>query len=225
MTTLTSLKIAAANQGATIGSRIKQARKEKSINQAELATRLGVSQPTVANWESGIHDPRQMMLAKIAEALEVPLGWLGSGERSAEERDKTASAAYLRRGLYHVPIVEVNEAITYLNREQFDLHELATDYIPVTSGSETLLAFFVNDAAMNLVFPGNTLAVVDYHHRIPVDGDIVLMKRSDDKAVLRRWRANPARLEPYSSDPSHETIYVDDLQGIIGIVIVSIRIH
>ncbi|MCI5046789.1 MAG: helix-turn-helix domain-containing protein, partial [Aquisalinus sp.] len=44
-----------------IGARIRLSRKMKGLNQADLATRLGVSQPTVANWESGVHDPRQLM--------------------------------------------------------------------------------------------------------------------------------------------------------------------
>ena len=47
----------------TIGDRIRQARKAAGLNQAGLAARIGVSQPAVANWESGVHDPRRLMLA------------------------------------------------------------------------------------------------------------------------------------------------------------------
>ena len=209
----------------SIGSRIRFARKEKGLSQMDLAVRLGVSQPTIANWESGVHDPRQMTLAKVAKALEIPLSWLASGERSAAERDKHPTAAYIRRGLFHVPIVRLEDVTLMLNHEAHDLHELATDYIPMTASSSSHFGFFVNDEAMNLAFPGSTMAIIDYTHRVPVDGDIVLLKQPDGQPLLRRWRCNPPRLEPYSSDPSHETIYVDDLTGIIGTVSVSIRFH
>ncbi len=208
-----------------IGARIRLSRKMKGLNQADLATRLGVSQPTVANWESGVHDPRQLMLAKIAEALDVQLGWLASGERSTAERDKHPTAAYIRRGLYHVPVIRLEDTVLMIDRNGADLHALATDYIPVTSGSNSLFGFFVNDEAMNLAFPGNTLAVVDYNHRVPVSGDVVLLQLPDGRPLLRRWRRDPSRLEPWSSDPAHETLYIDDLTGIIGTVTVSIRFH
>ena len=95
----------------TIGERIRQARKALGLNQAELALRLGVSQPAVANWESGIHDPRRLMLAKLAEALNAPLEYLAQGARSLAERDKTAGAAYLRRSIRHTPVISFAAAI------------------------------------------------------------------------------------------------------------------
>ena len=209
----------------SIGARIRAARKATGINQAELALRLGVSQPTVAHWETGVHDPRQLMLAKLAEALTVNLGWLASGERSSAERDKHPAAAYLRRGIYHVPVIPYGETVRMLDHAECDPHELATDYIPVTSGSEKLFGFFASDAAMNLVFPANTLVVIDYNHRVPGDGDTCLIRQDDGTPLLRRWRANPSRLEPYSSDPNHEALYMEALSGVIGTVTVSIRFH
>jgi transcriptional regulator with XRE-family HTH domain len=209
----------------SIGARIKQARKSAGMNQAELAARLSVSQPTVANWETGVHDPRQLMLAKIAKVLDVNLAWLSSGERSSVERDKHPAAAYLRRGLHHVPLIPEENILLMLDPQNHDVHEMAIDYIPVTSGNDTLFAFFANDPAMNLSFPRNTLVVVDYSRRSPVDGNNVLLRMEDGTALLRRWRNDPPRLEPYSTDPSHETLYVDELKDVIGIVVVSIRLH
>ncbi|GGD08104.1 helix-turn-helix domain-containing protein [Aquisalinus flavus] len=216
---------AAEGDVGSIGARIKSARKTIGLNQADLALRLGVSQPTVANWETGVHDPRQLMLAKLAEALHVNLGWLASGERSMAERDKHPAAAYLRRAIHHVPVIPYAETVRMLEHENFDPHEIATDYIPVTSGSERMFGFFSADAAMNLAFPSNTLVVIDYNHRVPADSDIVLIRREDGSPLLRRWRKEPSRLEPYSSDPNHETLYVDRLTDIIGTVTVSIRFH
>jgi transcriptional regulator with XRE-family HTH domain len=146
---------------ASIGARIRQARKALSLNQAELAERVGVTQPAVANWESGVHDPRRLMLAKIAEALSTPLDWLAEGARSSAERDKGPAAAYLRRPVQHAPVIGFSAATRLLDDPAFDPHDAAEDYIPVTSGADRVFAFFSTDEAVNLAFPRDTLVVVD----------------------------------------------------------------
>ena len=85
--------------------RIRKTRINRGLSQAGLAKLTGVSQPTVANWESGSHTPRKEALNRISEALEVESIWLlsgGSGPTSA------ASANYLSRPIYHVPIYNWN---------------------------------------------------------------------------------------------------------------------
>ena len=151
----------------TIGDRIKQARKAAGLNQADLAAGVGVSQPAVANWESGVHDPRRMMLAKLSKALSTPLEWLADGARSTTEFDKGAAAAYLRRPIQHTPVIGFRDAIRFLDDPLADPHAVAEDYIPVTTGSERVFALFINDEPMNLPFPNDTLVVIDYADRRP----------------------------------------------------------
>ena len=52
-----------------VGRKIKAARQALGLSQTDLAGQTGVSQPTVANWESGSHAPRHAALSKIASAL------------------------------------------------------------------------------------------------------------------------------------------------------------
>ena len=208
----------------SIGDRIKQARKAHGLSQADLARRLGVSQPAIANWESGIHDPRRLMLAKLADVLEAPLDWLAAGDRSAVESDKHAGAAYIRRPLQHVPVISFRAAALLAQDMTADPHAMAEDYIPVTAGSSKLFAVFLNDPAVNLAFLPDTLVVVDYSDRLPGDGDYCLA-HIHETPTLRRWRALPARLEPFSSEPGHEAIPMTPDISIIGCVRVSIRIH
>ena len=40
-----------------IGHRIREARKQRGYNQQWLAEQIGVSQPSVSDWESGRNDP------------------------------------------------------------------------------------------------------------------------------------------------------------------------
>ena len=50
---------------------VKELRKKKGIQQKELALSVGVSRPTVSDWESGKKDPSGERLKKLAEYFEV----------------------------------------------------------------------------------------------------------------------------------------------------------
>jgi transcriptional regulator with XRE-family HTH domain len=208
----------------SIGDRIRHARKEAGLNQADLAERVGVSQPAVANWESGVHDPRRVMLAKIADILRVSPGWLASGDRSVVETDKQPAAAYLRRPLRHAPVIAIEDAMRFLNNAGADPHGAALDYIPITSGAEKVFAFFIDDEAMDRAFPKNTLVVVDYGDRRPADGAYALFSVGGIPLV-RCWRERPARLEPQSDTFSYGPVFLDRPPSVIGCVRVSIRVH
>lgn len=209
---------------ATIGERIRQARKRAGLNQSELAERLGVTQPAVANWESGVHDPRRVVLARLADALSTPLDWLADGARSPGERDKHAAAAYLRRGLRHTPIIRYRDAVRFLEDAQPDPHDFAEDYIPVTANSDRVFALFLSDEAVDLAFPRDSLVVIDYGDRTPADGAFCLAAPFQFP-ILRRWREKPSRLEPHSSRAAHEAIRIEGDARIIGCARVSIRFH
>lgn len=208
----------------TIGDRIRQARKARGLNQAELAARIGVSQPAIANWESGVHDPRRLMLAKLADALGAPLEYLAQGARSLMERDKTAGAAYLRRAVRHAPVISFADAVRLLDDPHADPHAVAEDYIPVTTNAERVFALFLDDEAVDLAFPKDTLVVIDYADRSPADGAFCLAAPRRE-AIVRRWRDGPARLEPHSSNPAHKPLIVAGDACVIGCARVSIRIH
>ncbi len=224
------MEAAHAAAARSIGERIRQARKTKGLSQTDLAKRIGVTQPAIANWESGVHDPRRLTLAKLADALEASLDWLAAGDRSSAESDKHAAAAYIRRPVRHVPVISLRAAALFARDPQADPHPMAEDYIPVTLGPSKLFAVFVNDPAVNLSFLPDTVVIVDYHDRLPDDGDFCLAL-VNDVLVLRRWRSNPAlvsgaaRLEPHSSESGHAAYAVTPAVTVIGCVRVSIRLH
>lgn len=208
----------------SIGDRIREARKALGLAQADLARLVGVTQPAVANWESGIHDPRRLMLAKIADALKVSADWLAGGARSLFEADKHPAAAYIRRPIQHTPVISFTDAARLHDDPNADPHAVAEDYIPVTSGADRLFALFVDDEAVDLAFPKGTLVVIDYSDRVPADGAFALFL-TDGPPVIRRWRERPRRLEPSSASSAYGPIYLAAPPKVIGCVRVSIRIH
>ena len=59
-----------------IEDKIRRARLRKGITQNQIAEKIGISQPTYAQWENGKRKPKLETLKKIADALEVPVSTL-----------------------------------------------------------------------------------------------------------------------------------------------------
>ena len=59
--------------------RIKRARQEREWSQAELARCMSVTQPSVAEWESGRKAPNMKNLVRLAKLLDVGFEWLSTG--------------------------------------------------------------------------------------------------------------------------------------------------
>ena len=59
-----------------VGVRIRTVRKEKKITQVELGKKLGVSGSMIAQYETGVRNPKLDTIGKIADALGVSLNYL-----------------------------------------------------------------------------------------------------------------------------------------------------
>ena len=69
-----------------IGELIHRLRRERGLTQLQLAECLGVSDKAVSKWERGLGCPELSLLPELAEALEVDMGKLLSGELAANDR-------------------------------------------------------------------------------------------------------------------------------------------
>ena len=129
-------------------TRIKSSRIESGLSQSDLAHKTGVSQPTVANWESGSHIPRQGAMEKISEALGVESIWLLSGEHSAAE---SPALDYLNAPIRHFPVYAWPKTIT-------ELKELKPEgYLPGATHKKALYAL-ISDGTYG---PENALMLFD----------------------------------------------------------------
>jgi len=79
-----------------LGQRLAAAREQAGISQAQLAERLGVTQPTVAYWERQAVNIRSDVLTKIARSLDVSsdelLGTKPSTARAVKPAGKARQA-------------------------------------------------------------------------------------------------------------------------------------
>lgn len=65
-------------------NRIKELRESRNIQQKELAIDLGVTQPTISNWELGIKVPSARSTRKLAEYFGVSMDYVIGRENKSE---------------------------------------------------------------------------------------------------------------------------------------------
>lgn len=79
-----------------IGLRIKNLREERGFSQGELARQVGVTQPTVSDWENNKTEPTVDNLRILAVEFDVFFEWLatGRGERRFASQAQEPPAEY-----------------------------------------------------------------------------------------------------------------------------------
>jgi transcriptional regulator with XRE-family HTH domain len=208
--------------------RIKEARQARGWSQQDLAERIGVSQPTIVHWEQGTHTPRNLALARLADALGVSRQWLqGDSEVQAvvaasrtESYLKNTSPiqAYLASTIHHIPIYAGD-----LTKEDVENciqgRRPAIHFMPVAISVFSAFGLIIDDSAVERRFPRPTIAVIEAADRTLVDGKTYLVML-DGVARLRRWGAYPARFE---ADIAEHTVMVQEPPDVLGRLIVALR--
>ena len=81
-----------------IAQNVRQLRQSRNLTQDQLAKVSGVPRPTWSNLESGTANPTIVVLAKVAEALQVPLEELISPPKAQARLYRAAVLARKERG-------------------------------------------------------------------------------------------------------------------------------
>lgn len=73
---------------------------------------------------------------------------------------------------------------------------------------------------MDKLLPEGGWAAVDIQQRTLFDNRVYLICNRDGDTTIKRYHSNPARLEPVSHNPAHETIVLGEGQiEVIGRVV------
>lgn len=101
-------------------NRIRMLRKQKHIGQVEFASLMGVSQPTVSDWENGRKYPASGKLVRLSEVLKAPIGYIlgydqyeGAPEPDASDEEAGAPAEAPRKAAAAEPDPRAYERIVY----------------------------------------------------------------------------------------------------------------
>ena len=164
---------------------LKQCRKQKRISQAELASKLGVTQQAVGKWESGKSSPDPATVARIAEILSTTADFL--------------------LGLYR-PVSNVTTP-----EERF-FGNYAESLIPVI-GTVNYFYLVVRGDSMEPRIQDGDLALVHKQDTLE-NGDLgVLVYGDEGEGTLKRYiqRGNCVVLQPFNPAYNELVIKGEDL--------------
>lgn len=78
----------------------------------------------------------------------------------------------------------------------------------------------VHGDSMNVLLPERSWAVIDPDQKRLLERKVYLISNGNGEATIKRFRDNPARFEPASSNPEHQPIYVGEHEiTVIGRVV------
>lgn len=99
------------------GGKIRDLRKERGLNQDQLAELANLNRVTIAKYESGRVEPGAQALARIADALEVSTDvLLGRSEEIVVpvERPQTVEAQIISGGIDKLPKEQREQAVNIM---------------------------------------------------------------------------------------------------------------
>jgi SOS-response transcriptional repressor LexA len=193
---------------------------ELKISENEASTRAGLERTFLSQLRrSPARWPRVDNLQRICDALGLRMYWVttGLGPRLIEERDLSADVAHVPLVSWDVPLVSWVAATGFAEAPPVERSaELEHVLAPGLPRGDYIALRVVGDS-MNLVAPENSIIIVDRADTLPRPRAYYVFASPDhSEATFKRWMSRPDRLEPYSTNPRHEAIYLDAPPTVIG---------
>jgi SOS-response transcriptional repressor LexA len=186
-----------------IGGRLATARDERRLSQTDIAVALGVTRGAVGQWETGTA-PSTENLIQAALELDVSFEWLATGR--GDKRLPPAEPKPPPR-MTSVPLVSWVSA----GRLADPGTQIPVEDVPLLAyadlGRGEFFALTVRGDSMDRVSPDGSVIVVNRRERELIPGKAFVFSVRGD-TTYKIWRPDPDRLEPYSTNPANQAIYI-----------------
>lgn len=187
---------------------------ELNKSKSELARALGVGPARVTEMIGGTRDVQHDEIETMARFLEWP-------ETHLLAKIGIISLANVTSAGH--PIVAA-PVISWVQAGQYT--EITDPYPPgaherevyLAYGRTTLIALDVHGGSMKLIAPEGSTIIIDYSDKTLISGKFYVIKHNGE-ATFKRYRSNPDRFEPYTTEDGHETIYPSGPVEIVGRVV------
>lgn len=186
----------AQRMATNLAERIAQLRSLRRLDQKQFAEALGVSQGTVSRWEKGAK-PKPEMLQAIANFAGIPVDTLlGVAPPPIE-----VEAHEVR----WVPLIGFGPASSWREAITMPMGDVA---VKASKAGRRAFAVEIKGDSMDKLLPEGGWAVVDPDQTNFYDNKVYLVANDEHEVTVKRYKGNPARLEPMSHNPSHETLMI-----------------
>lgn len=160
-------------------NRIRVLRKQKKIGQVEFAKLMGVSQPTVSDWENGRKLPASGKLVRLSEVLGASVTYiLGGADYPDAPADQPAEASVSSPAPASSPAEEDPRAY---EKVVYEKEDITPDIVPI--GQKFMLRVF--DNSMKPRIQENDYVVVLRQDTVD-SGDLALVMVGSNILTLKR---------------------------------------
>lgn len=181
---------------------LKSAMEFAKIGPTELAKRAGTSKQNVKRFADAEHK----LTVPWAEKFAGPLN------KTPEELVFPAK----RLSTIKVPLVSW-VAAGRLTEVEGVMNVDAKRHVTIADlPSGAWIALTVDGDSMNLVAPSGAIILVNRADERLIDDRFYVFSTGEGAATFKRYRGNPTRFQPFSTNPDHETYYPSEVLHIIG---------
>ncbi|MEN6302217.1 MAG: S24 family peptidase [Armatimonadia bacterium] len=189
-----------------IALRIESRLKELQLSASAASLKAGLSRFAISNiYKNPKSKPRGHTLEQLARVLEVSPDWILSGRGDAPAQP----------GAPLIPI------LTWVSAGSMAKDDGQQDIIgEVEAGGldpkGRWIALRVEGDSMDRISPPGSLIFVNLADRRLVTNACFVISNDEGEASYKRFRSNPARFEPVSTNPAHEPIFPDGEPTVLG---------
>ncbi|RKJ39811.1 XRE family transcriptional regulator [bacterium 1XD42-1] len=132
----------------SIGSRLKEARKQKKFTQEELAARIGITKGAIANYENQVSTPKIEILFKLIQELGVDANYIYQDyikfkdSDDSKDTDRSANLMSVQEALHLKKYRQLN----IVGRKKSDEH--LDDLLRISDYIESVDKKITQDAAV-----------------------------------------------------------------------------
>jgi SOS-response transcriptional repressor LexA len=148
--------------------------------------------------------------ARLADVLGVSVEWLMTGQGNIAPPSTTPAYGRLR-----VPLISwVSAGVMSFP----DISEEILDWVEEAGldPDGDWIALRVVGDSMDRISPPESIIFIDRKDQVLVPNACYVISNGDGEATYKRFRSNPMRFEPVSTNPAHEPIYPTREPLIIG---------
>ena len=189
--------------------RLKQARMALYPTAQAAAKALGVKPDTYTQHENGTRGFKRESAIQYAKKFKVNIEWLLTGKGQKEAMVEPLLAV-------SVPL------LSWVSAGKMALEDVSDAYIGSVEQAGLdpkgdWIALKVVGTSMDRISPPQSVILVNRKDkRLVNNACYVISDGGDGSATYKRFRGNPSRFEPVSTEADHETIFPDNEPIIVG---------
>lgn len=173
----------------SFGLQVRELRLAAGMTQETLAERMGTTKATVSKIERSTNPPKLEWITRIADALDVDAAELAFSKPVSSGR------------LEMMPVIGMIAAGNWREAVQ------STDeFVPVVNAKPHMFVLRIDGDSVDRVAPDGSYVSIDPTNPELVEGGLYAVQNGAGEATLKRFRRNPDRLEPDSTNKAHKPI-------------------